>query len=93
MKELVFRYFWIVALVLCVVIPYLKWTVESLFDIIKSFRRTLKSRCDKLSLIIQMTIYVSRATEWWIIVHGYVIIFILFSGGIMSFLYYLDSKF
>lgn len=92
MKELILRYFWIVALSLCIGVPYIIWTAKSLFDIINSFRKTLKSRYNILSLTEQMKLYISDSTEYWIGFQIYVIMFITFLGGIISFLYYLAVK-
>lgn len=90
MREFVFRYFWVIALSLVIGVPYIKWTAWSLFDIIDSFKRTLKSRNNKLSLTEQMEIYMSEATKIWIIIHFIASTVILFTGGIMSFGYYLS---
>lgn len=91
MRELVFKYFWIVALVVSFAAPYIIWTAKSLFDIISSFIRTLKSRNSRLYLTEQMKLYISDSTEFWLTFHIFAAIFISFICTLGSFIYYLTT--
>lgn len=91
MREFVFRYFWVLSLSLVAGAPYILWTAKVIFNVIDSFRRTIKNRNYKLCFSEQMKLYLYDSTENWITTHLFLGLIILMFGGLFSLLYYFNT--